>query len=34
MPFGVAGIVFAAQVIQTAAGDHEGAEIARKEAAK
>lgn len=35
MPFGVAGIVFAAQVnARLAAGDHDGAEKARKEAAK
>ena len=35
MPFGVAGIVFAAQVnSKLAAGDHEGAEKARSEAAK
>ena len=35
MPFGVAGIVFAAQVnARLAAGDQEGAEKARKEAAK
>ena len=35
MPFGVAGIVFAAQVnSKLAAGDHEGAEKARREAAK
>lgn len=35
MPFGVAGIVFAAQVnSKLAAGDHEGAEKARAEAAK
>lgn len=35
MPFGVAGIVFAAQVnARLAAGDQDGAEKARKEAAK
>jgi hypothetical protein len=35
MPFGVAGIVFAAQVnAKLAAGDQDGAEKARKEAAK
>ena len=35
MPFGVAGIVFAAQVnSKLAAGDNEGAEKARREAAK